>query len=105
MRLRDVRARQRVERRRRAGEAAYDRRDGGGGLDMTVVLTGNDLALEQLLRVARRGACVEFSPAAVATVRARRPAAEHVLARVDPASWPTTGVGPRPAVRGPAPEA
>jgi histidine ammonia-lyase len=52
---------------------------------MTVVLTGNDLALEQLLRVARRGEKVKLSPDAVARMQAGRAAVERVLTRDAPA--------------------
>ena len=69
---------------------------------MTVVLTGNDLALEQVLRVARGGETVEFSPDAVARMEAGRAAVERVLARGAPVYGLTTGVGARKRVRVPA---
>src|SRR5206468_12571397 len=91
MRLRNVGARQRVEQRGPAGETAHDRRDGGGGLNMTVVLTGNDLALEQLVRVARGGERVEVSPDAVARMQAGRATVERVLTQDAPTYGVTTG--------------
>ena len=72
---------------------------------MTVVLTGNDLAVEQLVHVARRGEKVEFSPDAVTRMAAARAAVERVLARDVPAYGLTTGVGARKRVRVRADEA
>ena len=72
---------------------------------MTVVLTGNDLAVEQLVHVARRGEKVEFSPDAVTRMAAARAAVERVLAQDVPAYGLTTGVGARKRVRVRADEA
>jgi histidine ammonia-lyase len=66
---------------------------------MTVLLTGNDLALEQVVRVARAGETVEISPNAVARMEAARAAVERVLAREQPVYGLTTGVGARKRVR------
>jgi histidine ammonia-lyase len=72
---------------------------------MTVVLTGNDLALEQVVRVARGGETVEFSREAVARMEAARAVVERVLARDVPVYGLTTGVGARKRVRVRADEA
>src|SRR5438132_7154001 len=105
MRLRDVRARQRVEHRGRAGEAPHDRRDGCGRLDMTVVLTGSDLALGELVRVARGGEAVEISPEALARMGTAREVVERALERDLTVYGLTTGVGARKRVRVRADEA
>jgi len=65
---------------------------------MTVVLTGNDLALEQLVRVARRGEKVEISPDAIARMQTGRAAVERVLERELTVYGITTGVGARKRV-------
>ena len=66
---------------------------------MTLVLTGNDLTVEQVVRVARRGEKVELSPDAVATMHAAREVVERVLARDVEVYGLTTGVGSRKRVR------
>src|SRR2546421_4134526 len=66
---------------------------------MTVVLTGNDLALEQLVRVARGGEAVEISPEAVARMEMTRAVVERVLERDLMVYGLTTGVGARKRVR------
>jgi histidine ammonia-lyase len=66
---------------------------------MTVVLTGNDLTLEQLVRVARGGETVELSREAVARMEAARAVVERVLAQDVPVYGLTTGVGARKRVR------
>ena len=65
--------------RGRGGEARDDRRDGRGGLGMTVVLTGNDLTLDELVA----GGAVELSSCRPApwsgcrSARARRASVER----------------------------
>ena len=66
---------------------------------MTVVLTGNDLTLEQLVRVARGGESVELSPDAVARMNAARGVVERVLERDVEVYGLTTAVGSRKRVR------
>ena len=62
----------------------------GGG---TVVLTGDDLYIEEVVRVARRGARVAVSREALDRVRRAREVVEHVLERGDPVYGMNTGVG------------
>ena len=73
-------------------------REGGGGLDPlasggAVVLTGDDLFIEEVVRVARRGARVAVSGEALGRVRRAREVVEHVLERGDPVYGMNTGVG------------
>ena len=44
-----------------------------------IVLTGEDLTLDQVVAVARRGEAVEISPDAVARMKAARAVVEHML--------------------------
>lgn len=62
---------------------------------MTVELTGADLTLEALVRVARRGEHVELASAAVALMRERRTIVERTSEEGRPAYGVTTGVGMR----------
>src|SRR5213076_1255724 len=89
----------RVERRRRAGETPDHRRDGGGGLVVTVVLTGNDLTIEQVVHVARHGERAELSPDALVRMATTRAVVERVLERDLTVYGLTTGVGSRKRVR------
>jgi histidine ammonia-lyase len=66
---------------------------------MTVVLTGDDLTLEQLVRVARGAESVELSPDAVARMSVSRAVVERVLERDVEVYGLTTGVGSRKRVR------
>jgi histidine ammonia-lyase len=66
---------------------------------MTVVLTGNDLTLEEVVHVARRSEKVELSPDAVSRMRSGRATVERVLARDAPVYGLTTGVGARKRIR------
>jgi histidine ammonia-lyase len=66
---------------------------------MTVVLTGNDLNVGQLVRVARGGEAVEISPDAVTRMEMTRAVVERVLARDLTVYGLTTGVGARKRVR------
>ena len=60
---------------------------------MTVALTGRDLALEEVVRVARGGEPVELAPEALGRMRATRRVLEGALARGDEVYGVTTGVG------------
>jgi histidine ammonia-lyase len=62
---------------------------------VTVVLTGDDLTLDELARVARAGARVELSPPALERMRVARSTAERALQRGDEIYGFTTGVGMR----------
>ncbi len=66
---------------------------------MEIVLTGGDLTLEQLLRVARERARVELAPEAVERMRSARELVERVLERGDEVYGLSTGVGARKSVR------
>jgi histidine ammonia-lyase len=72
---------------------------------MTVVVTGRDLTLEQVLLVARDRARVELAPDAVERMRAARGVVEDAAARGDAVYGLSTGVGARRDVRVPAGEA
>ena len=60
---------------------------------MTVVLTGSDLTLGELVRVARGDEPVELAPAAVERMRATRAVVEAAAAAGDEVYGLTTGVG------------
>jgi histidine ammonia-lyase len=62
---------------------------------MIVVLTGNDLTLDEVIRVARRGEQVELSPAAVERLRTSRGVVEDALEAGQQIYGFTTGVGMR----------
>jgi histidine ammonia-lyase len=64
---------------------------------VTVVLTGHDLTLPELLRVARGDEPVELAPAAVEAMRSARAVVESVIASGGVAYGVTTGVGMRKA--------
>ena len=66
---------------------------------MTVVLTGHDLTLDDVVQVARRGERVELAPAAVSRMQERRGLVERAIARGDAVYGTTTGVGVRKRVR------
>lgn len=72
---------------------------------MTVVLTGGDLTLEEVVRVAREGGDVALAPAARERMVEARALVEEVLARGDVVYGLTTGVGARKKVRVPPEEA
>ena len=59
----------------------------------TVTLTGDDLSIEEVVRIARRGVRVEVSRAALARVRRARAVVERVLERGDLVYGANTGVG------------
>jgi histidine ammonia-lyase len=64
-----------------------------------IVLTGEDLTLDQVVAVARRGEAVELSPDAMARMKAARVVVERML-ELDVAVYGlTTGVGARKRVR------
>lgn len=60
---------------------------------VTILLTGHDLTLAELVRVARDAEPVEVDPAALAMVRRARQVVERSLARGDEVYGLTTGVG------------
>ena len=59
----------------------------------TVTLTGDDLSIEEVVRVARRGARVEISREALDRVRRARDVVDRVLQRGDLVYGMNTGVG------------
>jgi histidine ammonia-lyase len=65
---------------------------------VTVVLTGNDLGLDQVVAVARGGESVELAPEAVERMRTARAVVERALDRGDVVYGFTTGVGARKRV-------
>ena len=72
---------------------------------MTVVLTGNDLTVEQVVRVARAGESVELSPDAMARMDVAHGVVELLLAQDVEVYGLTTGVGSRKRARVRADEA
>jgi histidine ammonia-lyase len=66
---------------------------------MTVVLTGNDLTLDEVLRVARKRERVVVAPQAVERMRAARAIVERAVERGDMVYGSTTGVAARKRVR------
>jgi histidine ammonia-lyase len=66
---------------------------------VTIVLTGHDLTLAEMLRVARDAERVQLDPAALATMRDARAVVERSLARGDEVYGLTTGVGPAKSFR------
>ena len=62
---------------------------------VTVVLTGRDLTMEQVVRVARGHTVVEIAPEALERMGAARRVAEAVIANGTPAYGLTTGLGIR----------
>ncbi len=62
---------------------------------LTVVLTGRDLSLADVIRVAREGASVALAPTALERMAAARRVAEQVIERGTPAYGLTTGLGIR----------
>ena len=62
---------------------------------MTIVLTGDDLTLEQVVRVARGGEQVELAPEAIEKMRASRAVVEEALASGQQVYGFSTGVGMR----------
>ena len=66
---------------------------------MTVSLTGDDLTVEQVVRVARGREAVELAPEAVARIEAGRAVVERALELDVPVYGLTTGVGARKRVR------
>jgi histidine ammonia-lyase len=66
---------------------------------VTVVLTGNDLRLDEVVAVARGDEPVELAPEAIERMRQARAVVEHVLDRGDVVYGFTTGVAARKRVR------
>jgi len=62
---------------------------------VSVVLTGSDLTLDEVIRVARAGARVELAPAAVEEMRASRAVVEQALQSGQQVYGFSTGVGMR----------
>jgi histidine ammonia-lyase len=60
---------------------------------VTVILTGSDLTIDELVRVARQGEPVRLDDGAVARMRETRAVVERALERGDPVYGLTTGVG------------
>src|SRR5829696_779366 len=58
-----------------------------------VTLTGDDLSIEEVVRIARRGASVEVSREALGRVRRARDVVDRVLERGDLVYGANTGVG------------
>jgi histidine ammonia-lyase len=75
------------------GEAADDRRDGTQGLAVTVALTGSDLTIPDVVRVARGGEPIALAPAARERIRRAREVVDAALARGDEVYGLSTGVG------------
>ena len=66
---------------------------------MTVVLTGNDLRLDEVVRVARGGESATLAPETIERMRAARAVVERVLADDVVVYGLTTGVGAQKRVR------
>jgi histidine ammonia-lyase len=62
---------------------------------VTVLLTGNDLTLDEVVRVARRGEEVELAPESLEQMRTTRAVVEHALETGQQIYGFTTGVGMR----------
>jgi histidine ammonia-lyase len=71
---------------------------------MTVSLTGNDLSVDEVVRVARGNEPVELGPGAVERMLESRALVERVVARGDVVYGMTTGVGARKKVPVPVDE-
>jgi histidine ammonia-lyase len=71
---------------------------------MTVVLTGDDLTVDDVLRVARNGEPTAFAPEALERMAASRAVVEQVLETDTAVYGMTTGVGVRKRVRVPREE-
>jgi histidine ammonia-lyase len=71
---------------------------------MTVVLTGNNLTLDEVVRVARGGEPVAVAPESLARMSETRALVERAVARGDEVYGLTTGVGARKKVRVPPEE-
>jgi len=66
---------------------------------MTVVLTGSDLTLDELVRVSRAGERVELAPGAAGRMREARAVVERAVERGEAVYGVTTGVASRKRVR------
>ncbi len=64
---------------------------------MTIMLSGSDLTVTEVVAAARRGASVAFAPGAIATMEQARAVVEEVLAKDEPVYGLNTGVGERKA--------
>jgi len=72
---------------------------------VAVTVTGHDLTLDEVLRVARGGEAVELAPDALERMAVSRRIVEEILARGDRVYGLTTGVGARRDVAVPATDA
>src|ERR1700722_12722780 len=66
-----------------------------GEQSMTIMLSGSDLTVTEVVAAARRGASVAFAPGAIQVMEQARPVVEEVLAKGEPVYGLTTGVGER----------
>ena len=64
---------------------------------MTIMLTGSDLTVTQVVAAARHGEAVALAPAAIAAMHRARTVVEEVLSANEPVYGLTTGVGERKA--------
>jgi len=64
---------------------------------MTIVLSGSDLTVTQVIAVARHGEAVALAPAAIEAMRASRAVVQEALRRHEPVYGLTTGVAERKA--------
>src|ERR1700733_13229126 len=66
-----------------------------GEQSMTIMLSGSDLTVTEVVAAARRGESVAFAPGAISTMEQSRAVVEEVLAKDEPVYGLTTGVGER----------
>ena len=62
---------------------------------MTIMLSGSDLTVTEVVAAARRGESVAFAPGAIQTMEQARAVVEEVLAKDEPVYGLNTGVGER----------
>src|ERR1700730_9462707 len=66
-----------------------------GEQSMTIMLSGSDLTVTEVVAAARRGESVAFAPGAISTMEQARAVGKEVLAKDEPVYGLTTGVGER----------
>jgi histidine ammonia-lyase len=66
-----------------------------GEQSMTIMLSGSDLTVTEVVAAARRGESVAFAPGAIHTMEQARAVVEEVLAQDEPVYGLNTGVGER----------
>jgi histidine ammonia-lyase len=66
-----------------------------GEQSMTIMLSGSDLTVTQVIAAARDGEAVALAPAALETMRQARAVVQEVLAKGEPVYGLTTGVAER----------